>query len=567
MRNNFHSLQLQKFFSYIPFFMLIIIPVGGAGPISSPRGEILVLVLIIVLLRAGLGLDVRSLYRKGFLTIMLSFFPYFCEFFVEMVVASYVFHWSYTEAGLYASALAALSPALVISCMIKLVNENLGGAPKQVLAAAPMEVVISVIIFNVFGSLAQSDGYPLYPWVRILPLWANIVLIPVNIVFSSVLGFAVGWTLSAWYQFRISQSSTLESNQDGVRIHKIKSHIARATSSSSAEFFFLFLISAYVLYALCTVQYIQQSSGVLAVFSFALTVVEFSPHSVVHDLKEALAGVWVFAEVALFTLVGAALSFNPDNGPLQSNRGINTLKVNQFCQIMFVGMAARFVGVTASYVSFFKYLPGHKQSYKYFWPLVFFTFLSTVAKATVQATLGSLPLQYQWLVGVDGVRTAVTIQQGTSFSILVMAPIGALLTQAIGRPLAAYLADLDRKADYLVDFDESFEKVNDPVFLSPVEALAEETADMMARHMHVMDANNTTFIERVHQQNYSPASQSEPNGEKVIEMINTTTHSNGSGVEVVASLSHGVADSTDEQPDDDNLTNTTTDIAVTISAV
>ncbi|KAJ1422875.1 hypothetical protein B484DRAFT_420795 [Ochromonadaceae sp. CCMP2298] len=411
---------------------------GGNGPHSTPRSEFGIFSLIIVLMRAGLSLNLEDLASRGVLTLFLAVVPYFAEWGVELAMVMKVFGWSVVDAGLLVSIIAALSPSLVIPGMIKLVEEwDLGNAPKQVLSSAPIEVVLAIIMYNVFASIEQNTPSTLYPWVKVLPLWENLVLIPVNICFSCVLGGVVGFCIAQWCHFRST-----------TQLQWVK----RITTGSAAEYLLVFIVMSYLLYALCTTQYIQQSSGVLAVFACGLGVSHFGPKAIVADLKKGLEGVWVFAEIWLFTFTGCVMSFNALNGPAQSNRGINPGQVQNFLQVLFAGQCGRGAGILFSHAGCYFLLPEHRRSPLYFCSLVLCTWIFQIPKATVQATLGGLPLQYHLISGINGLTIATTIQQFAAFSILIMAPLGVMLTLFVGKPLAGMLAQLDRDAGFISDF-------------------------------------------------------------------------------------------------------------------
>lgn len=113
------------------------------------------------------------------MTASLAVIPYFAEFAVMMAVGMQLLGWNTVDMGLFASILAALSPSLVIPGMINMVERKptLGYTPQTVLNSAPLEVVLAIILFNIFASLEQSAGNPLYPWVNTYPLWVNVLLI------------------------------------------------------------------------------------------------------------------------------------------------------------------------------------------------------------------------------------------------------------------------------------------------------------------------------------------------------------------------------------------------------
>eukprot|EP01035_Chromulina_nebulosa_P017066 gene17066-22578_t len=406
---------------------------GGNGPHATPFGEIRIFALIIVIMRAGITLKPRDIIKGGFLAVALSVLPYIAEFAVIMGVGMNVLQWPATDMGLLASILAALSPSLVIPGMIKFVEHKLGYTPSAVLTSAPIEVVLAIILFNIFASLEQASGNPLYPWVKVLPLYANVVLIPVNIIFSSVLGCITGYVVLKYIEYRRNVTNKI---------------IARIVGNSTAEFLFAVIVACYTLYALCQAQYIQQSSGILAVFTMTLTMAELGDPEYIIPLKEALAGLWVFVEVFLFTTTGINLAFRSSTGPLQSQRGINQQNVSNLVEILLIGTMGRSAAILAVQLIGYFTLAPHRREPMYMLAWWIATWVFQWPKATVQATLGGLPFSQHIIPGAIGLTRGLFIQQASAFAVLLMAPIGIFLTAFIGHPLAVYLEKKDSENGY-----------------------------------------------------------------------------------------------------------------------
>lgn len=404
---------------------------GGNGPKATPFAELRTLALIVVLMRAGMTLKLKDVIDKGVIAVSLAVVPYFAEFAVEYSASRLFLGWTSLECGLLCSVLAALSPSLVIPGMIKYVEEGLGYTPRLVLSSAPLEVVFSIILFNIFVSLLQSTGNSLYPWVHPLPLWASIVLIPVNIAFSCILGATMGFIITTYIKFR--SDPDISTNE----------HVKRAIPNTIGDQLLPLLVGCYTLYSLCTPQYIQQSSGILAVFSCTLTCSYLLPPETVGNLKDALAGLWVFLEIILFTTTGINLSFESSNGPLQGQRGMSSQNVSNFVGILFLGAIGRGVSIFLLQIFLWGHVAPHRRNLKYLIGWCITTWMFQWPKATVQATLGGVPLQLSVLTGINGIQIATEMLQGTAFSVLLMAPIGVFLTTVIGRPIAKYLKEID----------------------------------------------------------------------------------------------------------------------------
>lgn len=429
--------------------------VGGDGPHATPFGEIRVFALIIVLLRAGLTTDPSEFLRHGALTTLMGFLPYALEFIALMFIGAQLFQWSIVDAGLMASIVAALSPSLVIPGMLKMVQqEHLGFAPQAVLLTAPIEVVLAIILYGIFASVESTSGKnPVYPWVHTLPLWLNLVLIPVNIVFSSIIGGFAGWVVMFYLRFRHSG-------------HYLTKYFPKTIGETT----FATVVTAYTLYSVCVAYYIPQTSGVLAVFAFGVALNKLSLPPVatcdskatdvhpiaaeVQEIRTILKELWVFLEVFLFTTTGLNLSFKPFTGPTQSDRGVTAEQVAKLMSMLALGSVGRGVGVLVSGVVGFYSNPSEKLQYRRSWRYIGAWWLATWAfqwpKATVQATLGVLPYQNHVIPGSSGLTHGLFILRASAFAILIQAPIGVLLTSMVGKPLALYIHEMD-EAHHVTD--------------------------------------------------------------------------------------------------------------------
>ena len=169
-------------------------------PFPSPASELKLIALIIVLMRAGLAIKFDEIMANGLMTSLLCVIPYFAEFFTFMYYGQIIFGYSTIDMGLFASIMAPLGPSVVISGLLMLVasKKNHGYVAKQMLISTPLEAVIAIVLFGIFSSLEQTSVPPLYPWVKVLPMWLNCVLIPLNLLFSTVMGICVGYCASKY---------------------------------------------------------------------------------------------------------------------------------------------------------------------------------------------------------------------------------------------------------------------------------------------------------------------------------------------------------------------------------
>lgn len=419
----------------------------GAGyPFPSPADEMKRVALIIVLMRAGLAIKFDEIKKNLFPTIMLCLVPLLGEFFFIMFLCQPLLPgWSLTDMGLLASVMAPLGPSVVISAMLGYSSnkkKTYGYPVQQTMITAPIEAVIAIVLFNIFANLAQTESPPLFPWVEVLPLWLNCVLIPVNLTFSTVMGILVGYVVSKYIHYRVK----IKTDYVWLRVNKNPQ-----MGSSTADLVFVFLVMCYTMMSLATQQYIQQCSGVLIVFACAISVSVNCPSEVAYDMAASLKGIWVFAEVVLFTCTGTSLTFDNSNGPLYGQRGLSPEAMREVLAIIFIGLAGRFIALGFSMAALYPTLPEHRQNFmKWVGPFWLNNFIYQLPKATVQATMGGVAYATRIIPGPQGLNKGMFIMQATAFTVLICAPIGAILTKAIGGPLSLYISSVDKEAGWRI---------------------------------------------------------------------------------------------------------------------
>jgi len=216
--------------------------------------------------------------------------------------------------------------------------------------------------------------------------------------------------------------------------------------SSTADLIFVLLVACYTAMSLCNMQYIQQCSGVLVVFVTCITVSIKTKPEICVDMAQGLKGIWVFAEVFLFTLTGTSLSFDSSNGPLYGQRGLSPQLMEKVLQVMFVGTGARVLGLGITILMMYNSLPPHRKKYTWWGPFWLNCWIYQLPKATVQATLGAVAYTQHIIPGTTGLSRGFFIAQATAFTVLIFAPLGALLTNYVGVRISKYLAGEDKLA-------------------------------------------------------------------------------------------------------------------------
>ena len=160
------------------------------GTIQSVSADLRKLALVIILLKAGLSLDLQDLKKVGRPALLMAFLPAAFEVVGYLLLAPVLLPVTRTEAAVLGAVMSAVSPAVVVPRMVALMEEKRGtdkGIPQMILAGASLDDVFVLVLFTAFVGMAQ--GGPLEV--------AGLLDVPVSILSGVVLGCAVGWLLAA----------------------------------------------------------------------------------------------------------------------------------------------------------------------------------------------------------------------------------------------------------------------------------------------------------------------------------------------------------------------------------
>ena len=149
--------------------------------------------LIIILTRAGLSLDINDLKKVGRPAILMCFLPACFEMIGMVILAPMLLGVSVLDAAIMGAVVGAVSPAVIVPKMLKLMEEGYGtrkGIPQLILAGASVDDVFVIVMFSVFTGLAQGEG--------ISPV--SFMKIPVSILTGILIGILVGALLSTFFQ-------------------------------------------------------------------------------------------------------------------------------------------------------------------------------------------------------------------------------------------------------------------------------------------------------------------------------------------------------------------------------
>lgn len=337
--------------------------------ILSISSELRKMALIIILIKAGLSLDLIDLKKAGRPAVLLSFVPATFELMGYNVCAPLILGVSRVDAAVMGAVLAAVSPAVVVPRMVSLIEKRYGtkkAIPQMILAGASCDDIFVIVLFTTFLSMAQGGSVSV----------TNFINIPVSIVLGVILGAVTGWGLYLFFETSYA--------------HK---HCVRNSMKVIIVLGFSFLLVSIESWLEGKVAI----SGLLAVVSMACVLKLKSTAFVSKRLSEKFGKLWLAAEVILFVLVGAAVDIRYMLGA-----GIAAVVM------IITALLFRTAGVL---ICLIKTPLSAKER--------LFCVIAYLPKATVQAAIGSVPL-------AAGLPSGNIILSVAVLAIIITAPLGAL---------------------------------------------------------------------------------------------------------------------------------------------
>lgn len=324
--------------------------------------ELRKIALIIILTRAGLGLDLAGLKKIGRPALLMCFLPASFELVGMILLAPRLIGVSVLEASLMGAVLAAVSPAVVVPRMVKLLDEGYGvkqGIPQLILAGASVDDVYVIVLFSTFVGMMQGEGVSVISFVNI----------PVSIILGIAIGIIIGIGLSFFFK----------------KVHM------RDTSKV-----LIILSISFLLVVLEDKMTTAITFSALISIMFIGIGLKKNYEVLTKRLSVKYGKLWVAAEVFLFVLVGATVNID-----YIGNVGIKALL------LIFGALVFRMFGVFVCLIK-----TGLKKSER------LFAMLAYTPKATVQAAIGGIPLSLGFACG-DTVLTIAVL------AIVLTAPVGA----------------------------------------------------------------------------------------------------------------------------------------------
>ena len=336
--------------------------------IRGISSELRQMALIIILIKAGLSLNLSDLKKVGRPAVLMSFIPASFEILGYVLFAPLLLGITRIEAAVMGAVLGAVSPAVVVPKMLRLMDEKYGtdkGIPQLIMAGASCDDIFVIVLFSTFVGMAQGGKANLSDFLNI----------PISILLGIALGAGFGFVLAFFFE---------------------KAYVSRHTVRNSVKVIVI-LATAFLLMSIETwMKDYVAVSGLLAVVSVACVLKIKSADIVSKRLSEKFGKLWIAAEIILFVLVGAAVDIR-----YTLTAGIAAVGM------IFIALIFRGIGVIIC-------LTGTQLTFK---ERLFCT-IAYLPKATVQAAIGSVPLAMGLPCGNIVLSVAV-------LAILITAPLGA----------------------------------------------------------------------------------------------------------------------------------------------
>ena len=372
--------------------------------ISSELRE---MALIIILIKAGLALNISDLKKVGRPAILMSFLPAVFELIGFVVVGSWLLGLTYLESAIIGAVLGAVSPAIVVPKMIELIEQKKGTSksiPQLILAGSSLDDVFVIVVFDALVGMARGSSIDVKDFLNI----------PVSITLGILLGALFGYVLARVFE-------------GFYRHHKLIRNSLKIVIVIGCSFLLMTIEEQ--------LKGIVSVSGLLAIMSMASVIQMKSIRQVTERLSAKVGKLWLATELILFVLVGAAVDIRYTVGA-----GLSAVLA------IFIALGFRSVAVLICMI-------GTKLNMKE----RLFCVIAYIPKATVQAVIGAVPLAMGLPCGKIVLSVAV-------LSILLTAPLGA-----VGMDLTCNRFLETEKEASNAEKSEDVEDANDEEMKSPEE--------------------------------------------------------------------------------------------------
>ncbi len=331
--------------------------------------------VMVILMKAGLGLDREKLSQQGSVALRLGFLPAACEAIAIALAAMWLFQFDFATGLLLGCVIGAESPAVIVPGMLRLKSLGWGvekGIPDAILTGSALSDVLLLLVFSLllaFLTQGAATGVTLPGGLTLSP----VQLLPFQIILQISLGVAIGW-LTAYLLVSLL-----------ARQNWTQSAVQDALVTAGCALLLVVLAEDFPIF-----------SGYLAVMATGFFLIELDA-PLARRLRGGFDSLWAIAEIFLFVLLGASIELQELGG------------------ILLVGLLVLAIGTLLGR-SLGWYLSTIGSNWN--WKERLFLLPGNSAKATVQAAIGTIPLAQ----GITGGKTILAL---SALSILVTAPLGA----------------------------------------------------------------------------------------------------------------------------------------------
>lgn len=329
----------------------------------SISGDIKEIALIIILLKAGLSLDLTDLKKVGRPAVLLCFLPATFEILGFIIFGPKLLGLTLLESAILGAVMGAVSPAVIVPRMTFLLENGYGkkGLPQMVIAGSSADDVYVIVIFTALLALAKGSKISIMSFLNI----------PISIILGILMGVLVG----------------------SIMVYLFKNYKLRNT--------YKVIILLSICFLFVSIEKSLEGklaiSGFLAIMAMGVTIFNKYP-SLSKIFQVKFSKMWLISEIILFVLVGASVNIS-----YAFKAGLGTIA------IIFIALLFRMLG---TYLCLLKTNFNNKER--------LFTCITQIPKATVQAAIGGVPLEMGLLCGNTVLTVAV-------LSIIITAPLGSIL--------------------------------------------------------------------------------------------------------------------------------------------
>lgn len=340
--------------------------------------ELRQIALIVILIKSGLSLDISDLKRIGKSAILLSFLPASFEILAYFIFARIFFKIRSVDALLMGSVLAAVSPAVVVPRMVKLIEEKRGvekSIPQMILAGASCDDIFVLVLFSSFLSMAKGEDVSLI----------SLANVPISIILGIIVGAIIGYILYVVFEIFYKKGDMIRNSTKLIIILAISFLLVAMENILKDKIAF---------------------SSLLAVIAMGCVFKIKANDEVSSRLSEKFGKLWIFAEVLLFVLVGAEVN-------IFYIRKLGFISIVMIFLALIIRSLGTLLSISTSNLN-------KKEK--------LFTVFSYMPKATVQAAIGAVPL-------ANGLSSGEIILSMAVLGILITAPIGAIFIDNFNQKL------------------------------------------------------------------------------------------------------------------------------------